>query len=152
MVHHFDKVSRVCIFILFHIIVSFCLIYNSDNFTDFCSQIMQSVPEMRLWAAAVEHREIPSFFSVVTLTAPLRSPPVVIREVMKSAQIHSGVIKGYNDTEVPAPTDGPTVKIIRHYRSDQSGHNGDRPDECVMCGHHLANVLTELHVGQTGTY
>lgn len=83
----------------------------------------------------------------VKLTTPLRSPPVVAREVMVADEIKTDLaVDGYTTIDVPVSTEGPSVRRITHYRN-KSGHIGTWPRDCKQCGLEVALILEELNVG-----
>lgn len=109
--------------------------------------MIREVPEVVLWAASVQHGVRPGCLDEVRLTTPLRSPPVVVKEVMKAEEISKKKsVHPYIFNSTATPVDGPPVKIIQHTK-DQSGHTDTRPYNCVECGHRVAMVLEELSVG-----
>nr|KAG5699794.1 hypothetical protein BaRGS_013514 [Batillaria attramentaria] len=87
---------------------------HGSLFDTFCSKLKQRVPDLHLWAAAMQQDNIPEFFSVERLTVPLRNPPAVLREVERSRFIVNGDVDGYTSSAIPAPTDGLQIHWIRH--------------------------------------
>jgi len=79
------------------------------------------VTHLYLWCAGVYHRHIPQELQEEVLTTPLRSAPVIVREVKPAVVGRSDVIHGYSDSGLPAPGDGPSVIELDH-RGD--GHRG----------------------------
>lgn len=120
------------------------------RFTQFCDTLIRNKPRVYLWGASMHHNIRPYCLEEVKLTIPLRSPPVVVREVMKADEMKTHKVHEYTDREVHVSTDGPTIRRIKH-QEGQSGHKGILPRDCEECGHHVAHVLAELNVGQTGT-
>lgn len=123
------------------------LLFDSNNFTCFCDKLICQVPEVNLWAAAAKHHLRPPCLLEVKLTSPLRSPPVVVREVKGAAEIQRlNHVYDYTDSVVLAPTDGPRVKRIVH-EDGKSDHCGRRAENCEACGSELTRVFAELEVG-----
>lgn len=132
----------------FFIVISF--VYSNSNFTQFCDMIIKEVPAVCLWAAALQHEVRPPCLLEVKLTTPLRSPPSVIREIMKADEIQEGYVYNYTASAVPFPTDGPGVKRITH-RNGQNGHVEVWPRDCAECGRQIARVLKDLNIRLTIT-
>lgn len=104
---------------------------------------------LRFWAASVHHEAIPRYLQDEKLTLPLRSPPVVVSMVKKAVEIEKhNDVQDYQESGLPTSTYGPPVKQITHHE-DQSGHTRSAPLNCVECGRLIAEVLKELHVGET---
>lgn len=123
----------------------------SDTFERFCKALIDKEPWIVLWAAAVQHAIRPRCLEEVKLTIPLRSPPVVVKEIMKAEEIQGKKsVDRYDTSYVPAAADGPEVKLLRHSEG-KDGHIGQRPYNCVKCGHDVAKFLTEIQVGQQTT-
>lgn len=91
-----------------------------------------------------------SSLDLVTLTKPLRSPPVVIREVQNEIdKQNKEVVNRKKCQYVPlslSVTDGPKIRFIVHTVGLHS-HTGIRPESCQACGREVARILKELHVG-----
>ena len=85
------------------------------------SGLTGQVTHLYLWCAGVYHRDIPRQLQEEVLTTPLRSAPVIVREVKPALVVWSDVIHDYSDSGLPAPGDGPSV-IQLHHRGD--GHRG----------------------------
>ena len=109
------------------------------------SDLSARVPRLRLWAATLWHDDIPPGLQVEPLTVPLRSAPVITRQVQSAFSRYRG-LHSYSDT--PSPSDGPSVIRLRH---EGAGHAGRWPVECDGCGREVAAVLRQLNVGVTGT-
>ncbi|KAK7483767.1 hypothetical protein BaRGS_00024983, partial [Batillaria attramentaria] len=127
--------------------------YKSSRsvFSDFCTELSSKVPGLRLWAASLYHKDKPALLAEAAMTEPLRTPPVVTREVQQSEYVVKGktggrmeVIRSYAVSSTPLPTDGPTPVFLYHAGQ---GHSQGRPGDCEMCGGEVARVLRELHVG-----
>lgn len=119
-----------------------------DNFDDFCQQLVPRVPKLRLWAADTLAEVTPHGLDELQLTAPLRCPPVVVREILLSRFFADGSIEAFSDSGTAAPTDGPCIKHLQHRH--QPGHARGRPEDCCTCGQLVAAVLQDLHVGGMG--
>ena len=105
------------------------------------------VTHLYLWCAGVAHRHIPRQLQEEVLTTPLRSAPVVVREVKSALDVRSRDIRGYSDSGLPAPGDGPSV-IELHHGGD--GHRGQDPVDCDRCGRDVAATLRRIGVGGGG--
>ena len=105
------------------------------------------VTHLYLWCAGVYHRDIPQELQEEVLTTPLRSAPVIVREVQPDLVVQSGAIHDYSDSGLPAPGDGPSV-IQLHHRGD--GHRGRYPVDCDRCGRNVAATLRRIGVGVGG--
>ncbi|XP_025114340.1 uncharacterized protein LOC112576250 [Pomacea canaliculata] len=121
-----------------------------SNFQTFCNKLLTQIPGVHLWAASCYHGLAPKDWHEEYLTRPLRSPPVVVREVQKARDIvKEGTVHGYSDRGVPDHTDGPSVQWLYH------GGEGHLPvwlGDCNMCGRQVANFLhslREVALGQT---
>ena len=95
------------------------------------------VTHLCLWCAGVDHIDIPPELQEEVLTTPLRSAPVIVREVQPELYEWSDVIHGYSDSGLPAPGDGPSVIELEH-RGD--GHRGRHPVDCDQCGLSLIHI------------
>ena len=111
------------------------------------SGLTGQVTHLYLWCAGVYHGDIPRQLQEEVLTTPLRSAPVVVREVKPALVVWSGLIRGYSDSGLPAPGDGPSV-IELHHRGD--GHRGRHPVDCDQCGRDVADTLRRIGVGGGG--
>lgn len=123
---------------------------RGESFLTFCVDLLTRVPDLHLWAASCFYRDPPAGWLVESLTRPLRSPPVVVREVQKDVNISADFLRTvhpYRERGVPDHTDGPPV--IRLYHRGQ-GHPCDTAENCVTCGREIANVLSRLGVGVAG--
>ena len=80
------------------------------------------------------------------MTVPLRTPPVVTREVAQTRWIRKNkIVRTYTEGPSPAPTDGPPILYVHH----TGDHGVEKPEDCEMCGRQLAYILTsQLHVGE----
>lgn len=84
------------------------------------------------------------------MTQPLRSPPVVVREVKESPEIRKmNHVYPYSGAATYAEADGPPVKRITHYRGQES-HGECQPDECEQCGWDAAKILKDLDINGSG--
>ncbi|XP_025112047.1 uncharacterized protein LOC112574898 [Pomacea canaliculata] len=113
-----------------------------SGFNDFCKELLIRVPCLHLWMASCYHGDAPTGWDVEYLTRPLRSPPAVIREVVKAKNIaKDGNVCEYSQRDVPDHTDGPPVTRLYHRGQDHTtGWLGD----CVTCGREIANFLHSL--------
>ncbi|XP_070177943.1 uncharacterized protein [Littorina saxatilis] len=113
---------------------------------------------VKLWAAGV-NLGIPDDMTryVRQITAPLRCPPCVVREVEQAYDMKEGRVPPYTKPPVAPPCDGPPVITIKHYeedyRGDREGHQAegdrDRPWRCEECGRRVAHTLLHsLHLGR----
>lgn len=134
-------------FILDYFLLSRMLLRNA--FSIFCEGLLGKVSKLALWAAAIDFQLRPSCLAERKLTVPLRSPPVVVREVSRSNQIQTKQVYEYTGNGIPSPTDGPEVKRLRH--AGQAGHSEVRPRDCVECGHNIADILERLNLYENGT-
>ena len=105
------------------------------------------VKHLYLWCAGVYHRERPPALQEEVLTTPLRSAPCIIREVQPGLDVRSGAIRGYSDSGLPAPGDGPSVIELEH---GGDGHRGQHPVDCDQCGRDVAATLRNIGVGAGG--
>ena len=122
---------------------------SNRHFADFCHQLHHIVPRLTLWAARVEHDDLPPLLTEVILTEPLRTPPAVTAEVEKSARFSDGGVRGYSGGPCPLPSAGPAPLYLHH--TARPPHSGGPLIGCRHCGGELARVLREdLHVGVTG--
>ena len=105
------------------------------------------VTHLYLWCAGVYHRDIPRQLQEEVLTTPLRSAPSVVRAVQPALDEWSHLIRGYSDSGLPAPGDGPSVIELDH---DGYGHRGLNPVDCDQCGRDVADKLRSIGVGVGG--
>ena len=103
------------------------------------------VTHLFLWCAGVYHRDIPPELQEEVLTTPLRSAPSVLRAVQPALDEWSRDIRGYSDSGLPAPGDGPSVIELEH-----DGHRGLYPVDCDQCGRDVADTLRRIGVGTGG--
>nr|KAG5701949.1 hypothetical protein BaRGS_034531 [Batillaria attramentaria] len=108
--------------------------------------LASSVNRLCLWAATVSHANTPQGLQLVRMTLPLRSAPVVLREVEKGIVEAGGEISSYTSSGTLPPSDGPRVISLRHHGED---HAGRWPVDCYECGLEVAKVLKDLHVGDS---
>ena len=111
------------------------------------SELTGRVTHLYLWCAGVYHRHIPSELQEEVLTTPLRSAPVIVREVQPVLDYLLYDIRGYSDSGLSAPGDGPDV-IELHHGGD--GHRGQYPVDCDQCGRDVADTLRRIGVGVGG--
>ena len=105
------------------------------------------VTQLYLWCAGIYHRDVPPALQEEVLTTPLRSAPCIIRTVQPGLDVRSHEIRGYSDSGLPAPGDGPSVIELEH-RGD--GHRGRDPVNCDQCGRDAAAKLRSIGVGAGG--
>ena len=105
------------------------------------------VQNLHLWAASVYHDDKPPALQEEVLTTPLRSAPVVLREVEQTVAMQSGFVHLYSDSSLPAPGDGPSVVRLTHHGN---AHTGRHPTDCEQCGEDVAAELHRLGVGTGG--
>ena len=105
------------------------------------------VKHLYLWCAGVYHTDIPPALQEEVLTTPLRSAPCIIREVQPALDVQSYAIRGYSDSGLPAPGDGPSVIELEH---GGHGHSGLHPVDCDQCGRDVADTLRSIGVGAGG--
>ena len=111
------------------------------------SGLTGQVTHLYLWCAGVYHGDIPQELQEEVLTTPLRSAPVIVREVKPALDARSGYIRDYSDSGLPAPGDGPSV-IELHHGGD--GHRDRHPVYCDQCGRDVADTLRRIGVGAGG--
>ena len=121
--------------------------YSTEALHRLVSELTDRVTHLYLWCAGVDHIDIPPELQEEVLTTPLRSAPVIVREVQSALDERSRVIHGYSDSGLPAPGDGPSV-IKLHHGGD--GHRGEHPMDCDQCGRDVAATLRSLGVGAGG--
>lgn len=103
---------------------------------------------LHLWAAGVAHDDVPAPLRTEFLTTPLRSAPVVLREVQRGLRRFSDV-RGYSHSGLPAPGDGLSVVHLSHRGN---AHTGRWPVDCLQCGKDVAAELRRLGVGLGGEW
>lgn len=120
----------------------------NELFFSLFGKLLKSHHRIHLWAANCYHQGAPPGIPVEIFNRPLRSPPVVVREVKQDREItKDGYVKEYHERGVPDQTDGPPVKQVYH---GGNGHSSDGPDDCVECGREVASFLHSLHAGVPG--
>ena len=119
---------------------------------EWCRQLRETVPDLQVWAAGVcRLHSPPAWLTVETsITAPLRCPPTVQREVERTRDIDGGDIPFYTSPAWPAPTEGPPVMWLQH--ANQPGHIAGYPDDCEACGRDIGQYLHHLGVDQPGGF
>ncbi|XP_025112051.1 uncharacterized protein LOC112574901 [Pomacea canaliculata] len=119
--------------------------YISKSFQTFCELLLTQVPHLHLWAASCFHGHAPAGWQVECLTRPLRSTPVVVREVEQDEWItRHRLVLPYRERGGPDHTDGPPVTRLYHRGQ---GHSGRRPGDCITCGREVATFLHSLRDG-----
>nr|KAG5709444.1 hypothetical protein BaRGS_023126 [Batillaria attramentaria] len=122
-----------------------------DNLCDtLCEKLYDNIDEkekkLRLWAASTYRRDKPARLLEEPLTEPLRTPPVITREIGKAGVMKDWQdIHPYTDPKAPPPTDGPPVRHVFHAGPQHAGNIVD----CLQCGKEVAEVLKDLQVGQS---
>ena len=111
------------------------------------SGLTGQVTHLYLWCAGVYHRDILPELQEEVLTTPLRSAPVIVREVKPALDVRSRYIRDYSDSGLPAPGDGPSVIELEH---GGDGHRGRYPVDCDLCGRDVAATLRRIGVGGGG--
>ena len=123
------------------------LCYREQGLQTLVSELTGRVQNLHLWAACVYHDNRPPALQEEVLTTPLRSAPVVVREVEQTVTMQSGFVHPYSDSGLPAPGDGPSVIRLSHRGN---AHTGRWPLDCAQCGHEVAAELRRLDVGSGG--
>ena len=123
------------------------LCYSKKALHRLVSGLTGRVTHLYLWCAGVYHTDIPQELQEEVLTTPLRSAPVIVREVKPVLAVRSDEIRDYSDSGLPAPGDGPSV-IQLHHGGD--GHRGRYPVDCDRCGRDVADTLRRIGVGGGG--
>ena len=111
-------------------------------------ELTRRVSDLHLWTAAVVHTHIPKELQKERLTFPLRSAPVVIREIEQGMQRYENTIHNYSKRSIRSPAEGLDVIWLRHHHGN--GHQGQWPVECFECGKKVAAELRCLGVGTDG--
>ncbi|XP_070188705.1 uncharacterized protein [Littorina saxatilis] len=123
--------------------------HEHTKFESFIIKLKKKVPTLHLWCASIRKlvNSPQDWMIQEELTTPLRSPPVVTREVSKSVGLTSTkTIPPYCIRFVPAATDGPAIKWLKH--SKEPGHSNGQPMNCGACGEAIMELLLELGVGK----
>ena len=123
------------------------LCYRNQGLQRLVRGLTGRVTHLYLWCAGVYHTDIPRQLQEEVLTTPLRSAPVIVREVQPALVGRSDYIRRYSDSGLPAPGDGPSV-IELHHRGD--GHSDGHPVDCDQCGRDVAATLRSIGVGGAG--
>ena len=124
------------------------------SLTSFLEKLKAAIPKVNVWCAGTSNlKPCPDWMTEKILDVPLRSPPVVNREVGSSGQIRIyRNILPYSSTDTPAaPMDGPPIRWIKH--KNQDGHDSfASPVDCGPCGLAIVQQLKELGVGKAGRH
>lgn len=112
----------------------------------FLKELHKRVPHLHFWAAVLRRASRSKVLKVGKLTEPLRSSPVVQREVQRGFRSLTDVYP-YSREGVPSPWDGPEVVRLRH---EGKSHQVRWPTECRQCGRDIGEKLRELGVGAKG--
>ena len=123
------------------------LCYREQGLQTLVSELTGRVQNLHLWAAGVYHEHRPPALQEEVLTTPLRSAPVVQREVEQTVTMQSGFVHPYSDSGLPAPGDGPSVVRLTHRGN---AHTGRDPTNCEQCGKDVVAELHRLCVGTGG--
>ena len=123
------------------------LCYSAPDLHRLVSELTGRVRHLYLWCAGVVHRDIPQELQEEVLTTPLRSAPVIVRKVQSEVVGWSYKIRGYSDSGLPAPGDGPSVIQLEH---GGHGHRDGHPVDCDRCGRDVAATLLSIGVGGGG--
>ncbi|XP_070207994.1 uncharacterized protein [Littorina saxatilis] len=107
-------------------------------------RLTDKVPRLHLWAACVQHTNIPSELHHEQFTSPLRCAPAVLREIKKELQKVPQQVANYGDSIAHSPSDGPSVIRLSHHGN---AHTGQWPVDCIQCGKDIAAKLRHLRVG-----
>ncbi|XP_025111929.1 uncharacterized protein LOC112574826 [Pomacea canaliculata] len=121
--------------------------FMKNHLNPFCVKLLSRVPRLHLWVASCFYGYQPAGWQVEHLTRPLRSPPVVVREVEQDVMFTSVIpVRPYSERSMSDHTDGPPVRRLYHRGQGHSGHwSGD----CVTCGSEVASFLHSLRLGVT---
>ncbi|KAK7477372.1 hypothetical protein BaRGS_00031390 [Batillaria attramentaria] len=114
--------------------------FGGSEFSDLCTQL-NNCKKLHLWAASVYHSLCPPCLQKQVFTEPLRTPPVVTREVKRSGVITAGLVPSYCACSTPLPCEGPPPIMIQH---EAQGHSTGWPGDCEECGNDLATELLKL--------
>lgn len=121
----------------------------SNLLQHFCQELTTVVPDLYLWAAAVQYAVRPTCLVDVRLATPLRSPPTVVKEILLAEEItEKKSVERYKDSGIPSATIGPVVKRIKHTQG-QLGHRELSPYNCEECGSQIADILEGLTIGNS---
>nr|KAG5690918.1 hypothetical protein BaRGS_003409 [Batillaria attramentaria] len=97
------------------------------RFSEFVTHLSNRVPSLHLWAAAVDRVRVPPCVSVETLTRPLRCPPAIVTEIVKSRDIDG------NRPEYCKRCADNIVNLLVELRVGQSGHDLQYRDTVILC-------------------
>nr|KAG5685808.1 hypothetical protein BaRGS_001220 [Batillaria attramentaria] len=115
--------------------------FGGSGFTNLCTQLNNNCKKLHMWAASVYHGYCPPCLKEAAFCEPLRTPPVVTREVTRSDVIKNGLVRQYSTSSAPQPCDGPRPIWILHQGKEHTrGWTGD----CEQCGLELGDKLWEL--------
>lgn len=115
---------------------------NSSNFKIFCEKLLLEVGGLHLWAATFFTKSIHNKWDKTRLTTPLRSPQVVIKEVVKQTL---QTLIPYSQPLGIDKTDGPQIREINH-----RSHSERTIQNCIQCGQEIGSVLHDLHGVDSG--
>ena len=106
-------------------------------------QLSDRVPNLHLWIAGVWYEVPPELhLQPEPLTTPLRSAPVILREVQPGLDKATNGIHSYSVSGIPAPADG--LKVVRLVHSGSDHAASEWPVDCVQCGKDIAAQLRRL--------
>lgn len=111
----------------------------SSNLKKFSERIKSKDSNLHLWAAGFSFSDVPEGWEQKHLTTPLRSPPVVLKEIMKQKSIG---LRRYENPLKSDTNEGPKIIEIDH-----QSHTGGSIKECVECGREIGKVLYNLRKG-----
>ncbi|XP_070202814.1 uncharacterized protein [Littorina saxatilis] len=118
---------------------------NGPRHVQLVTRLAQQVPHLYLWCAGVHNSYKPPALQTEVFTVPLRSAPVVLREIRPVIDRYDNV-DDYSDSGVPAPGDGLSVIRLSHHGND---HTDGCTVDCAQCGQDIAAVLRRLGVGSS---
>lgn len=102
----------------------------------FWEKLKSEVSHLHLWAAGFYFSDVPEDWVQKHLTTPLRSPQVVVKEIVKQKSIG---LRMYENPLKSDKNEGPKIIEINH-----QSHTGGSIKECVECGREIGKVLCNL--------
>ena len=103
---------------------------------------------LRVWAAGIVTRGVPSWLQRADVTLALRATPRLVGEVQAgidkwNATLGSQVLPYAAGPSLHAPTDGPAVTTVTHTPGRDGHAPGDDPKDCRRCGELAGQALQD---------
>ncbi|KAK7093328.1 hypothetical protein V1264_007103 [Littorina saxatilis] len=127
-----------------HVLIDEACFYDSVDPTTLIEELSARVSDLHIWVTSLLYAKVPSVLQREDMTVPLRSAPVVVREVEQGIAMARSAVLRYTHPVIPAPGDGLEVTRLFHCGV---AHPGSSPVDCYRCGQEVADILRRFGVG-----